>query len=195
MSEGRAARGLAAALRLAIGRSDAVARFEDTPAAYWHALLSAGLAAIPGVIVLKLAGAEAVQAGSSGAARMLAAEAIAYLVGWTLFPVVMLSIARALNRRAQVLRYLVGWNWTNLVQVMVQAPLGLLSLAGLLPGAVLDGLTIAALLWGFWYGWLLARHALDISGGQAAMVVAIDLFTSLLVSTIALHMHRTGPVA
>jgi len=188
MIEPTAARALAGALRLAAGGRDGLAAFEATPRGFWHSFTAALLGA-PLLAVLKLAAMPGIVDRAASPARVVAAEAIGYVVGWVLFPLVMLRLADAIDRGGQVLLFLVAWNWANLVQATVQVPVALLVMTGLLPDLLADLVALAVIGWALWYEWFVARHGLAVTAGQAALIVLLDLLLGLLVSATALRLH------
>lgn len=115
----------------------------------------------------------------------LMVEAIAYVVGWTAFPLLMHYLSGLIGRGSRYTGYLCAYNWSAVVQVVVFVPVALLSRAPFLaPGlgpALLGVATIAVLV----YQWFIARTALELPGGAAASIVFLDVLVSALLSGFA----------
>lgn len=114
----------------------------------------------------------------------LTTEALAYVMAWTVFPFVMITIARTLDRDGQYFGYMVPYNWFQLAVGVVTLPVTLLSdlqVIGLEGAALLNLIILAAF---FAYGIFLARHALEIGPITAGGVVFLDFVLSLIVRQV-----------
>jgi len=108
-------------------------------------------------------------------------ELTGYVVAWAGFALASLAFAEVQNRRAEWPRFLAAWNWTNVVQytalILLTLPAGL----GL-PASIASGLGLAALGYALWLEWYVAKTALRIEGGQAALLVGVDLAIGIFVN-------------
>lgn len=125
--------------------------------------------------------------------RIVAVQGIGYIVGWTVFPLVMAYLANSFDRAEQYPGFIVAYNWFAAPQVIVLLAVAVLRTAGVLPQAMETGLSFGAVLYLFAVQWFIARRALDIHPGTAAGVVVVDILISLLLAAIiAAMMERPG---
>lgn len=117
--------------------------------------------------------------------QVAAVEAIAYVISWTAFPVLMHSITRMLDRSARYMDFVCAYNWSSVVQMAVYLPVVVLAATGLLPPALSESLVFAVMLAMLTYQWFVMRTALDIAGVTAAALVLVDLFLSALITDVA----------
>lgn len=117
--------------------------------------------------------------------RMVAIESLAYVIGWTVFPVLMIWIARSIDRSDRYFDFLVAYNWASLVTIVVRFPLFVFRRLELLPGLVTDILVLVLLVVLLIYRWYVLKTALSIGGGLAGGLTAAALFTNLLIRDVA----------
>ena len=117
--------------------------------------------------------------------RFASVEAIAYVMSWFAFPVVMLTVVLFLDREKNYLRYLTAYNWAAVLQNAVYLPLAILMVTGVLPqqAANLFGLFVFAVILA--YTWFITRVALDVPAATAGGVVTLDLLFSILINDFA----------
>lgn len=183
MSAAYAARAIYGAWRLARGDAGGMAYFEDSVTGFWRSFWAAGII-LPFyllLISLRLAGSEV----ELNPLRYYTAEMIAYVIAWTAFPVVMLSVAPALERKDHYIRYIVAYNWAAVLQNAVYMPLGLLHFAGVLPSDGATFLLLVALGVILMYTWFVTVTALEVNGAVAAALVAGDFVLSLFIDSLA----------
>jgi hypothetical protein len=117
-------------------------------------------------------------------------EVLAYVLTWTLFPFVMMYVARALERGQRYFTYMVPYNWLQLPVGLIVLPLTLLVDAQVLgaEGAAFFNMVIlgAFLL----YGTFLARTALELSTTTAFGIVLLDILLTLLSGEIIDQIPR-----
>ena len=100
----------------------------------------------------------------------MAAELIGYAVAWAGFALASLPLAEMQGRRADWPRFIAAWNWANVVQYLVLIALTVPAAFGL-PDAIAQGLGLAALGYALWLEWFVAKSALRLAGGAAAVFV------------------------
>jgi hypothetical protein len=114
--------------------------------------------------------------------RVLAGEAIAYVIGWVAFPLIAFYLTVLIDRRDQYLGFIVVYNWSALIQLGLVLPATLVYHSALLPGAfglaVIYAADIALLI----YEWFIVRTSLNLPGFGAVGIVAIDVIVSLIVN-------------
>lgn len=176
-------RALAGALLLARFNRAGLAMMGDTPEAALHSFRAA-LYALPLYAVLL-----AVEPGSvpdaAPSLQVALVEAIAYVVGWTAFAVVMIPFARNLGRLERYPLFLGAYNWTSLVQIAALTAATLPVWAGLLPADTGAALVTAVTLGCLVYEWFVIRTALEIGPFSAAGAVVVDLLLTTLNNQVA----------
>lgn len=107
-------------------------------------------------------------------------ESLSYVMGWVLFPFVMMYVVRLLGRPERYFTYIVPYNWFQIVLGLVFMPLALLAdLQVVGPDAVafFNIMLVAAL---GMYGTFIARAALALPVTTALGVVLLDVVMALL---------------
>lgn len=134
----------------------------------------------------------AAQWAAAGPTRIIVAETITYVIAWTAFPLLMLRVSGWFGRQHRFLPYIVVFNWSQLPQNALIAIFAVDRAAGILPTALgqLGELlaTIAVLV----YEWYIAKAALDVTGAQATLVVALYLVLGLALARAAQTLYQPG---
>ena len=186
------ANALHGAWRLARLDRGGLAFFEHGEAAFWRSFRAA-LIVYPAFLLflfLPLGSGDA-DAEAPDWARIILVETIAYVIGWTALPLVMLPITRFLAREARWLDFIIVYNWSQVLQYgVILAAVGL-SVGGLAPGFLHGGrdLIYVAYLAASAYECFIARIVLDISWPAACMIVLVDLVLGQLVSLAGAALH------
>ena len=170
-----------AALRLWKGDAQALELFDRSLAGFWRSFFAAVLA-VPAHALLILWSSPAEVSGHP--TQFLLAEAIAYVVHWTAYPLAMAFIAEWLGRGSRYFDYMVPYNWAGLVQVLVFFAVAVLRQSGVLPEAVGAVAGVVALIAILHFQWYIARVGLEISGPAAAGLVVLDLFLGILINRL-----------
>ena len=162
--------------------------FDKSIDGFWRSFFCAAIILPPYVllIILRMDDAEL----SHPFLRIVLVEGIAYVIGWTAFPLVMAYIADVMDRAGRYPGYIVAYNWSSAPQVVLMLAVALLRAADLLPGAMETGLHVGMMLYLMAVQWFVARRALEIAPAPAALVVALDFFLSFLIAMIAAAMLR-----
>lgn len=176
-------RALAGALLLARFNRAGLALMGDTPDAAWRSFRAA-FYALPLYAVLLAAEPGSVP-NSAPSLQVALVEAIAYVVGWTAFAVVMIPFARNLGRLDRYPLFLGAYNWTSLVQIAALTVATLPVWAGLLPADAGATLVTAVTLGCLVYEWFVIRTALEIGPFSAAGAVVVDLLLTTLNNQVA----------
>jgi hypothetical protein len=179
--------GVVGGFMLARGRADGMAAIDVSPAGAWVSFAAAWLC-LPGYLALRLL-ADGPPAGADPL-RLVAAEAIGYVLGWFTFPLLMLGIVEGMGRRALYPAFVAAWNWAKVPQLLVMLAATGIGAIGLLPGAVSDVLSLCALLYVVWIAWFAARTALGIVGGRAALVVLLDMILGLFITGLTITLSQ-----
>jgi hypothetical protein len=160
-----------------------IACFQTTVEGVWRSFFAAALVA-PAyglMLAMRFGGA----AEGTDPLRFALAEAIAYVVSWVAYPLVMVSVARSLDRLDRYCGYICAYNWSLVLQNLLVLPLSILTMAELLPAGLLQILWLAAIAVITAYVWFIARVGLDLAPLTAVGVVGIDLLLSFLVGAVA----------
>jgi Fe2+ transport system protein B len=153
--------------------------FDLSVEGFWRSFFAAVLVA-PGyalIVILSL--------GPTSAPwiAILLVQAIAYVIGWLMFPLAALAATRVLGLGARYVPLIVAANWAAVLQMVVF--LAALLLQAILPdglGSVVVAITTLAILF---YQWFVIRTALESTGGIALALLLLDLLLNALVSGVA----------
>jgi len=176
-------RALYGAYRLARFDAGGMTHFDATPGGFWKSFFAAVVVAPLYLLLL----AVRIENGSPDVdpARFMAVESIAYVIGWVIYPLVMATVARLIDRERHYVRYIVAYNWASVWQNVVYLPVAILSVAGLLTGGAGGLLALGALAVVLVYAWFVARTALDIPGLFAVPLVGLDITLGLMLNGFA----------
>jgi len=169
---------LQGAIRLARLDAAGLNFFDRTIGGFWRSFFAAVLIA-PVRIFLLMTTRELPD--DVGSLRAVAVETISYVIGWLIFPFVMLFVVDMLNRRARYFDYLVPYNWSNIPQAMlVLLATGVASLVPSLGGLLLVVVVISTLI----YEWFIAKTGLMISSTAATALALFDFALGLSLNEI-----------
>ena len=172
------------ALRLARGDRRGLGFFDASIDGFWRSF-RAGLICYPLYLLLlsfRIAGSAW---AASGPVSILAAETIAYVISWVAFPLLMLPLARWLDRDDRFLPFMVAYNWSQIPQAVLFLLIGLDGATGLLPPPVVHFAGLLATIVVLVYEWFIARVALMVTGAQACLVVIIDILLGTILGRVA----------
>jgi hypothetical protein len=115
----------------------------------------------------------------------LALDLLSFPISWAGFALISLPLVRMLGAEAQWPRYIAAWNWSNLAQY---ALLFLTSLPVLLhaPAIASETCALVGYGWALWLEWYVTRLVLGLSPTAAALLVAVDVGFSAVVSLATL---------
>jgi len=176
------------ALRLARGDRRGLGFFDASIDGFWRSF-RAGLICYPLYLLLlsfRIAGSTW---AASGPVPILAVETIAYVISWVAFPLLMLPLARWLDRENRFLAFMVAYNWSQIPQAALFVLIGLDGAAGLLPPPVVQVAGLLAVIAVLVYQWFIARVALAITGAQATLVVIIDVVLGTMLGRVAEQLY------
>jgi hypothetical protein len=110
-------------------------------------------------------------------------ESIAYVIGWTAFPLVILTFCRALHREEQGFDFITAYNWSQVLQSAFLVVTGVIGIF-LTPRASAN-LDLSSYLLLLGYEWFIAVVAIGASGWLAGAVVAIDFALGTIIALVA----------
>lgn len=120
--------------------------------------------------------------GGFGPLSYMIVELESYVIGWTLFPLVMVWVSALLDRWPNYFAFLVPYNWFQLVVAAVILPLSILAGIGALPPEAASFLMLMATAAFLLYTGFIAQKALNVSGFTAFGIVLLDILLSFLVN-------------
>lgn len=173
--------------RIATGRSDGLQHFGDTSQAF--------LSSLAPLLALPIAGA--IIGIVAGDARQAALNLAMALVAMLTPAVVSYELARLWKRGDQWLRFATAFNWCEwilpvvacLLIVPVSGAVGL----GFSPDIAAMAMLLCLAAYGLWLHWFLARKALSLTVGRAAvLVLVVNLVTATAVTVPMLLANDAG---
>jgi hypothetical protein len=123
---------------------------------------------------------------------LLSVHGIAYLIGWTAFPVAMLWLSRLLDRGAEFPGYIAMYNWSQVLITVVVLPMAAVRSGRLLPEPLIGFLGVIVDLAMMAYLWFIARAGLRVAPIAAMAVVLTDLAISVVIWSAADHLSAGG---
>ena len=186
LSAREAATSLYGAYRLARFDTRGMTYFETSLAGFWRSFYAAVIVAPVFAVLLVMR--YAAGGGAVDGVRFAAVEAIAYVIAWVAFPLVMVTLARRLDREERYLGYIVAYNWASVLQNGLYLPLVMLGVAGVIPAETAGPLSLITLSLILVYWWFIAKVALDVGAGTAVALVALDLVLSVFIDIVASSM-------
>ena len=156
--------------------------FENTPEAFWRSFYAAAIA-LPAYGLLVLLNFAENPVNASGL-RILVVEFSAYVIGWTLFPLIMIGLTDTLNRFDRYFAFMAAWNWAIVLQMFLFLAITALIASGVIPPQVSGFVSLIALIAILIYQGFIALAALNISVPAAVVIVAIDLLVALVLNLI-----------
>jgi hypothetical protein len=176
------------ALKLARGDARGLSFFDPSLDGFWRSFRAAAIC-YPMYLALLALRVTSAQWAAAGIARIVAVETIAYVISWTAFPLIMLSLCRAIGRENRFLPFMVAYNWCQVPQTVLFLIVGLDVAVGLLPGAAGDAAGLAAAIAVMLYEWYIARVALAVPAPHAVLVVLVDLVLGTFISQVATNLY------
>jgi hypothetical protein len=112
-------------------------------------------------------------------------DLLSFPISWAGFALLSIPLVRMLGVEQQWPRYIAAWNWSNLAQY---ALLFVTSLPVVLhaPSIASETCALVGYGWALWLEWYVTRLVLNVSPTGAALLVAVDVGFSAIVSLVAL---------
>lgn len=165
----------------------AVQFFDNTPDAFWKSFNAAWLA-LPAYALLVLISftQHPVEAGPI---RILSIEVISYVIGWVLFPLVIIAFTDITRSTQKYFRFIAAWNWAIVPQAYFFLCVSAFSASGTVPDNLGGLISLVATLPIFFYQGFIAKTSLDVTVPIAVMVVVIDLAIAIGLSMISRSLY------
>ncbi|BBK35356.1 hypothetical protein STAQ_04340 [Allostella sp. ATCC 35155] len=178
---------LEGAWRLACRDPDGMARFDGSLDQFWKSFFSAVLTLPFFALLIGMRDLPADPRGGLGA--MALTEAIAYVASWTAFPLAMFHLTGAMGRRDRYLAFIAAFNWSAPIQVSLFVAATGLAAIGLLPDAIVQGVTFGVTMLVLAYEWFIVRTALAVGGLAAFGIVVLDLALGIMINSMAQSIY------
>lgn len=166
----------------------AVQYFDNTPEAFWRSFYAAALA-LPAYALLVLLNFAENPVDASGF-RILMVESSGYVIGWVMFPLIMIPLTDTLDRADRYFRFMTAWNWAIVLQVFLFLAITALVASGAVPGQVAGFVILIAVIAILVYQGFIAMATLDIRAPAAFMIVAIDLVLAIALNLVTQSFYR-----
>lgn len=168
------ARSIHGAIRLATFDPRGFDFFDDSDERFWKSFWAAAFVA-PFHLFVALAGAGPKGPPSMG--RFFVIVVIFYVIWWSLWPLIMVSVTRSLGRFERFNRYMMAYNWAQFVGIVFMITVAFLSNM-LFPQGIASIIFYAGIGAVLAYEWFIARNGLQITKIQAAGLVAFNVALS-----------------
>jgi hypothetical protein len=170
-------RALQGAWLLARFKPEGMAWFNITADGFWRSFFAAALLAPFAVITSAIFYSEA----TVGLVRYVGVDVIHYVLAWSVFPVAMIFVARALKLTEQYVGFIIAYNWFTVIVQAVFFPLNLAISNAAASWSVIFVL-LSAEVYFFLVLIFIARTALSIRQGLAVIVTFLNLGLSATLS-------------
>lgn len=152
---------------------------------FWTSFIAA-LIVLPGYAAMVFMQAEA-GAPTNEEGRSFWADGTAYVLNWTLFPIVAAILAVLMDLKQNYVPYVIVANWASVIQIALMVTS--LTIARYLPEELANLIVLAVTLFLLFYDWFVARVAFQATASGAIGVVVINLMVG---SVIRLAIARFG---
>jgi hypothetical protein len=178
-------RGLSGSVRLLRKDHHGLSQFDVSVAGFWRSFAAIALAAPALVVGVAQARIEEGAAGLPvGAPGLVLHESLPFALAWIAFPVAMIFFVRLMGLEQRYVPFVVAYNWTSVVAAGILALPSLFRVVGLATPALAFVFAIGFGVIVAHYRWFMARAALGVSGGLAAVVVAYDFVVTGLAASL-----------
>ncbi len=155
--------------------------FDNSIGGFWRSFFAAIVVAPFYAVMVIPSFAQAIEGGAD-MGLLVVIELIAYALGWAVFPLAMILLARMLSLEAAYVPYIIAYNWSAVIQVGVFLSLTLLDKIAVVPEGLSALLVMIAVLAILFYLWFIARVALGTTALTAAGIVAFEQVISYLIA-------------
>ena len=157
--------------------------FDISAAGFWNSFFAAVIVAPAHVLLILLDGYGDLSAEEW--VRFSLIKTIAYVIGWTAWPLAMVYLSQAVNRSGAYFAYMVAYNWAQVIGTGLFVLVALIAAVAFEPGTtdLAYFMTTVVLMV---YQWFIARVALNVSAGLAVGLVFLDLALSIFIGALAM---------
>ena len=167
------AKSLYGAYLLAKAKKDGMSYFDTSLVGFWRSFIAAALVApiFFFLMTIRFVNGDV----DTSALRFLSIEAIAYIIGWFLFPLIIFYLVQTLERDREFIGFIVAYNWASVIQNSVYLPFAILFEIGLVGGSGAEFVNLILLCLVLTYTWFVTKTALNINGFVATGIVFLDV--------------------
>lgn len=168
----------------------AIQFFDNTPDAFWKSFNAAWLA-LPAYALLVLL-SFVHHPVDAGPFRILSVELISYVIGWVLFPLVMVAFTDTAKCARNYYRFIAAWNWSIVLQAYFFLGVSAFSASGTVPESLGGLISLVATFAIFFYQGFIAKTTLDVTLPVAFLVVVIDLTIAIGLSLVSRSLYLSA---
>jgi hypothetical protein len=117
--------------------------------------------------------------------HLMVLDLLTFPISWAGFALISIPLVKMLGAEPQWPRYITAWNWSNLAQYVL---LFITSVPVVLhaPAIASETCALVGYGWALWLEWYVTRLVLNLSPTAAALLVAVDVGFSAIVSLMTL---------
>jgi hypothetical protein len=112
-------------------------------------------------------------------------DLLTFPISWAGFALLSIPLVRMLGAEAQWPRYITAWNWSNLAQYLLLFATSIPSVLHV-PAIASETCALVGYGWALWLEWFVTRLVLNLSPTAAALLVAVDVGFSAVISLVTL---------
>lgn len=169
----------------------AIQFFDNTEQAFWKSFNAAWIALPAYALLVLLSFVQ--HPVDAGPFRILSVELISYVIGWVLFPLVMVAFTDTTKCAQHYFRFIAAWNWSIVLQAYFFLGVSAFSASGTVPESLGGLISLVATLAIFFYQGFIAKTTLGLTIPAAILIVVIDLMIAIGLSLISRSLYL--PVA
>jgi len=113
-------------------------------------------------------------------------EALFYVIRWTIFPVLMITLLSLFGVREKFIDFLVAYNWANVLHALFYLPAFFLQWFTNAPEQVIEAASLSALALALGYSWFVVKTATGLSGMVVVGLVVMDLVVAIIIAALSL---------
>ena len=179
--------GLYGAFQLVQLRKSASQYFENSPEAFWRSF-QAAIVSVPAYCLLQLLNFTEMPIDNAHF-RIVIVELSAYIIGWVLFPLIMIFLTDAIGKADNYFQYIVAWNWAIVLQIFFYLAVVSIAASGLLPPSMSAFIGFGAVVAFLFYQGFITCVMLEVRPPVAIMIVLLDFVIALMLNQISRSLY------
>ena len=173
--------------------------FEDTRAGFWRAFRLVIVAVPLQMLFVVLVVPQMLLSGQVEGSTLDVSQTIfglslvqgmALVIGWSAYPLVMLSVVDWIGGAGHYYRYMVAYNWLQLGFTVVQVGIALLTAVGVVQLETAELLLLGVFITSFSYALFIARAVLRLHWTNALGIVILDFLLTRFISLLAVLLTK-----
>jgi hypothetical protein len=117
-------------------------------------------------------------------APYLVVQLLSDVLSWTVYPFVMIYVARSFTLEARYFSYMVPYNWFQLPLGLMLFPIAIMADLGMAPMAMVSFINLLAVMVFFTFGSFIARIGLQIGVMTSIGLVILDLLLTVITNQL-----------